>query len=63
MKTATSPRRAPAAGFTLVEVIVTTAIISMVVGSTASFFIHALGIYHYDSGKLLVNRDIRAFTS
>ena len=55
--------RASTAGFSLVEIVVTTAIISLIVGSSAGFFIQALGSYYYDSGKLLVNRDIRTFTS
>ncbi|HEY0947745.1 MAG TPA: prepilin-type N-terminal cleavage/methylation domain-containing protein [Opitutaceae bacterium] len=58
------PRRASsAAGFTLVELMVTTTIIGLVVAGTLAFFVRTLGIYHYDAGKLLVNRDLRAFTS
>jgi hypothetical protein len=35
----------------------------LVVGGLMSFFIQGLRMYHYDSGKLLVNRDMRQFTA
>ncbi len=50
-------------GMTLIEVMVAAAISGLVVLGTVSFFIQALNIYHYDSGKLKVNRDIRKLTS
>lgn len=48
---------------TLVEIMVVLGIGMLVVGGLLSFFIQSLNIYHYDSGKLLVNRDMRQFTS
>ncbi len=48
---------------TLVEVIVVLAICMLIVGGLLTFFIQSLYIYHYDSGKLLVNRDMRQFTA
>jgi hypothetical protein len=51
------------AGMTLVEIIVVVAISMLVMGGLMSFFIQGLQIYHYDSGKLLVNRDMRQFTA
>lgn len=50
-------------GMTLVEIMVVLGICMLVVGGLLSFFIQGLRIYHYDSGKLLVNRDMRSFTS
>ncbi len=50
-------------GMTLVEIIVATGILGFAMIGTLGFFIQALNMYHYDGGKLLVNRDIRAFTS
>ncbi len=50
-------------GMTLVEVIVATTILGFAMIGTLGFFIQALNMYHYDAGKLLVNRDIRALTS
>ncbi len=35
----------------------------LVLGGVFGFFIQSLKIYHYDTGKLLVNRDMRKFTS
>lgn len=48
---------------TLVEILVVLAILMLVVGGLLTFFIQSLNVYHYDSGKLLVNRDMRTFTS
>lgn len=58
-----SRRRGRGSAFTLVEIMVTTVVAGIVVAGTLSFFIQALNVYHYDAGKVLVNRDIRAFTS
>jgi hypothetical protein len=54
------PRRQ---GMTLVEIMTVMAIMMLVVGGLLGFFIQSLNIYHYDSGKLLVNRDMRQFTA
>ncbi len=48
---------------TLVEIIVAMAILGFAMIGTLGFFVQALNMYHYDGGKLLVNRDIRALTS
>jgi prepilin-type N-terminal cleavage/methylation domain-containing protein len=50
-------------GMTLVEIIVAMAILGFAMIGTLGFFVQALNMYHYDGGKLLVNRDIRALTS
>jgi prepilin-type N-terminal cleavage/methylation domain-containing protein len=50
-------------GYTLVEVMVATTIIALASIGIFSFFFQALNIYYYEAGKLLVNRDIRTFTS
>lgn len=54
-------RRAP--GFSLIEVMIVVGISGLVLAGLMSFFIQGLNIYHYDSAKLLVNRDIRKFTN
>ncbi len=48
---------------TLIEIMVVLGISLLVVGGLLSFFVQSLNVYHYDSGKLLVNRDMREFTS
>jgi len=48
---------------TLVEVMFVLGICMLVVGGLLTTFIQSLYIYHYDSAKLLVNRDMRSFTS
>ena len=48
---------------TLVEIMIVLGITSLVLGGLFSFFIQSLNIYHFDSGKLLVNRDMRTFTA
>lgn len=50
-------------GMTLIEIMVVLGISLLVVGGLLSFFVQSLNVYHYDSGKLLVNRDMREFTS
>jgi prepilin-type N-terminal cleavage/methylation domain-containing protein len=49
--------------FTLVEIMVSTVLFGLVATGIARVFIQCLDTYAYDVGKLLVNRDIRAFTS
>jgi len=48
---------------TLVEVMIVLGICMLVVGGLLTTFIQSLYVYHYDSAKLLVNRDMRSFTS
>ena len=64
MKTALNPSSFHSrAGMTLLEIMVVLGISMLVIGGLMSFFIQGLRIYHYDSGKLLVNRDMRQFTA
>lgn len=50
-------------GFSLVEILVALTIVGLVVGGGLTFAIHALKVYYYDSGRLMVNRDMRTFTN
>lgn len=49
-------------GFTLVEILIATSIFAIVTVGLTRLMIQLLSIYHYDTGKILVNRDIRKFT-
>lgn len=49
-------------GMTLVEVLFAAAISLVVIGGTFKILLQTLKSYQYETGKLLVNRDIRAFT-
>lgn len=48
---------------TLVEVMIVLGVCMLVVGGLLATFIQSLYVYYYDSAKLLVNRDMRGFTS
>jgi len=50
-------------GMTLLEVLVAATIGLMVMAVVLSFLIQTLKIYQYETGKLLINRDIRKFTT
>ena len=50
-------------GYTLVELMVALAVFGLAMLGTLGFFLQGLNLYHYDGGKLQVNRDIRTFTS
>jgi prepilin-type N-terminal cleavage/methylation domain-containing protein len=50
-------------GFTLVELLVTIGLIGLVTVGLLRFTIQALNVYYYDSGRLLVNKDVRTFTT
>ena len=50
-------------GMTLLEIMIVLGLCLLVVGGLLATFIQSLNIYHYDSAKLLVNRDMRKFTS
>jgi len=65
MKTPSQPNQFPRdqRGYTLVEILVAATIFGLASIGIFSFFIQALNIYHYEVGKLLVNRDIRNFTN
>lgn len=55
-----TPRRR---AFTLVEVLVAVTILGIVSAGMLRVFIQALNVWAYDTGKILVNRDIRKFTT
>ncbi|MCF3649722.1 PilW family protein [Synoicihabitans lomoniglobus] len=64
MKSHPSRRKTSAQrGFSLVEIMISTSLVSALLTGVTSFLFQSLNIYQYDSGKLLVNRDIRSFTS
>lgn len=48
---------------TLVEVMIVLSVSMLVVGGLLTFFVQSLKVYHYDSAKLLINRDMRQFTA
>jgi len=50
-------------GFTLTELLVTTAVFGVVMGAVVSFLLSSKNFSNYNQGKLLINRDIRKFTS
>ncbi len=58
----TKPRRRSRA-FTLVEMLIATSILAIVSVGLIRVFIQVLNVYYYDTGKILVNKDIRKFTS
>ncbi|GAB1488837.1 hypothetical protein MASR2M8_12850 [Opitutaceae bacterium] len=49
--------------FTLAELMVSMTVFGLATTGAVTFFLQALNMYHYDGGKLLVNRDIRTLTS
>jgi hypothetical protein len=63
MHTPAPRHRRPSRGFTLIEALVTLGLMGLVTVGVLRFAIQALNIYHYDGGRLLVNKDIRTFTS
>lgn len=50
-------------GYTLVEMLVTVGLMSVITVGVLRFAIQALNVYFYDSGRLMVNKDVRTFTS
>ncbi len=58
----TKPARG-ARGFTMVEILVALGILSIVMVGILRFAIQSLNVYFYDSGRLMVNKDIRTFTN
>ncbi len=56
------PNRSHRRAFTLVEILVSTTMFAMVSAGILGVFIQVLSVYHYDIGKLLVNKDLRKFT-
>lgn len=51
-----------ARGFTLVEMLVATTVLGLVSVGMLRILIQTLNVYYYDTGKILVNKDIRKFT-
>jgi len=56
----TSPGRR---GYTLVELLIALGIFGFAMTGALALFLHGTNIFHYDTGKLRVNSDIRKFTS
>jgi ABC-type cobalt transport system substrate-binding protein len=54
-------RRARA--FTLLEMLIAVGLVGLGTVGVLRFAIQALNVYYYDSGRLMVNKDIRTFTS
>src|SRR6185436_16680782 len=50
-------------GFTLVEIMVSSTVLAIIMAVLMRGFIQGLNIYYYETGKILVNKDIRKFTS
>lgn len=50
-------------GFTLVEILIAATIAGIVSAGMLKVMIQTLNVYYYDTGKILVNKDIRKFTS
>lgn len=50
-------------GMTLVEILISMALASMFSVAAIMVFIQVINTYHYEVGKLMVNKDIRALTS
>jgi len=49
--------------FTLVEILVAATIMGIVSAGMLRIMVQTLNVYYYDTGKILVNKDIRKFTS
>lgn len=47
----------------MLEMLVTIGLTGIVTVALLRFTIHSLNVYYYDSGRLMVNKDIRTFTS
>lgn len=61
MKNRASPRRAPAAGFTLVEVMISMAVVTLVMGMCLSTFLFGLRTLYKDNQRLATNASLRSF--
>lgn len=62
MKIHSSNRRFAAQAFTLVELIVSSTLLGLVTVGAIALTRQVLYVYYYDTGRTLVNRDIRSFT-
>lgn len=61
MKTHSTPRRPGAAGFTVVEVMISMTIVVMVLGMTMSTFLFGLRTMYKDTQRLATNASLRGF--
>jgi prepilin-type N-terminal cleavage/methylation domain-containing protein len=50
-------------GYTLIEVLVAVTLLGLITVGVISFVFQAMRIYVYDGGRLMVNKDMRTFTS
>src|SRR5882757_2238032 len=50
-------------GYTLIEIMITVGLVGLITIGVLRFTLQSLNIYIYDSGRLMVNKDIRTFTS
>jgi prepilin-type N-terminal cleavage/methylation domain-containing protein len=62
MKLYHSNRRRVAQAFTLVEVMIASTLLGLVTVGGLALTRQVLYVYYYDTGRILVNRDIRSFT-
>ena len=62
MKYHFSSRQLAAKAFTLVEVLIASTLLGLVLVGAISLTRQVLYVYYYDTGRVLVNRDIRSFT-
>jgi len=62
MKFKSSDRRLVARAFTLAEVLIATTLLGLVVVGAIALTRQVLYVYYYDTGRVLVNKDIRSFT-
>lgn len=57
------PRHAPERGFSLIEVMVATTILSIMVVAILGLFINLMKSYKYNTFRLSINKDVRTFTN
>jgi hypothetical protein len=62
MKLHSSDRGRAAKAFTLAEVIIASTLLGLVVTGAIALTRQVLYVYYYDTGRILVNKDIRSFT-
>ncbi len=61
--TTKSQSKPAARGYTLVEIMVAVTLMGLITTGVLSFIFQAMRIYVYDGGRLMVNKDMRTFTS
>jgi hypothetical protein len=62
MKYKSSDRRLVARAFTLAEVLIASTLLGLVLVGAIALTRQVLYVYYYDTGRVLVNKDIRSFT-